>query len=60
MYHHPQMLPNGQVIPGYYQQVILVQNADPIKINGFQPVQQPQAQQPMPQSVEIKEEKEVE
>lgn len=24
MYHHPQLLANGQIIPGYYQQVILV------------------------------------
>ena len=28
VYHHPQLLPNGQMMPGFYQQIILVQNPD--------------------------------
>ena len=28
VYHHPQLLPNGQMMPGFYQQILLVQNPD--------------------------------
>ena len=49
------MLPTGQVIPGYYQQVFLVNPIQPQAANGFTQVQQPA----MPMAAPVQEKPEV-